>query len=100
VVLVDLLESNGTVRQILALDSSFVQLTTHGVSLIVCMLTQPVFCNTGQKTFKEVGGKLRQGGQGVVILGDKIWAARPGCRIWEVGSDTGLFFEHNSSRKP
>ena len=52
VALVDLSESNGAVRQILALDSSIVQLTTHGELLIASTLTRAVVCNTGQKTFR------------------------------------------------
>ena len=39
VALVDWLESNGAVRQILALDSSIVKLTTHGGLLIASTLT-------------------------------------------------------------
>ena len=35
----DLLENNGAVRQILALDSSIVKLTTHGGLLIASTLT-------------------------------------------------------------
>ena len=97
--LVDLFESNGAVRQILALDSSIVQLTTHGELLIASTLTRTVVCNTVQKTFREVGSKLRQGEQGVAIVEGQIWAARPGCRIWEVDPDTGSVLSTRQFRK-
>jgi hypothetical protein len=79
--------------------SSIVQLTTHGELLIASTLTRAVVCNTGQKTFREVGSKRTQGGQGVAILGDQIWAARPGCRIWEVDPDTGSVLSTQQFRK-
>merc|ERR1712106_269519 len=58
-----------------------------------------VVCNTGLKTFREVGSKPRQGDQGVGIVGDQIWAARPGCRIWDVDPETGSVLSTRQFRK-
>ncbi len=51
--------------------------------------SRAVICNNAAKSYREVGSKPRQGSQGVSILGSRLWSARPGCRLWEVDTETG-----------
>ena len=74
----------------LSLDSAVVQVVGKGSNLAVSTMTRVVVADTAQRTFHEVGTKLRQGCQGVALAGGRIWAARPGCRLWEVDSVTGM----------
>ena len=52
-------------------------------------MSRAVICNHVLKSYREVGSRLRQGGQGVSLLAGRLWAARPGSRLWEVDSQTG-----------
>ncbi len=51
--------------------------------------SRAVICNNLLKSYREVGSKPRQGSQGVTLLADRLWSARPGCRLWEVDTTTG-----------
>ena len=99
VLLLDMWETNHAAKQILALDSSIVQLATHQELLVASTLTRAVVCNIQLKTFREVGSKLRQGKQGITGIKGKIWAARPGSRIWEVDAETGSVLSTKQFRK-
>ena len=90
----------GEERQVLALDSQVVQLATEGEVLVASTLTRVVVCHTGHKTFREVGSKLRQGPLGAALLGGRVWAARPGCRLWEVEVDSASVLFTRQFRAP
>ena len=81
---VAVLGEEGAPRQILALDSCVVQVAVEGSLLVASCLTRAVVCELETRSYREVGSRLRQGGQGVALLGGRLWAARPGCRLWEV----------------
>ena len=83
------LEEQGPARQVLALDSSLVQLATSEEVVVASTQTRAVVCHTQVRGYREVGTKARQGGQGVALLGRRLWAARPGCRLWEVEVEGG-----------
>jgi len=73
-------------KLILSLDSSIVQFDASESESILGISTQTraFIYNMQDKTLKEVGSKLRQGNQGIAVGLGRVWAARPGCRIWEV----------------
>ena len=96
---VAVVDGGGAVRQILALDSKIVQIATQDDLLVASTCTKCVICNISLKTFREVGSKPRQGEQGVAILERETWAARPGCRIWEVDQETGAVLSTRQFRK-
>ena len=82
------LDEDSPLRQVLQLDSQVVQITAEADLMVVSTFTRAVVCNLCLKTFQEVGSKARQGEQGVALAAGRLWAARPGCRLWEVDKET------------
>ena len=82
------LSDDSPLRQVLQLDSRVVQIAAEADIMVASTLSRAVVCHLRLKTFQEVGSKARQGEQGVAFAAGRLWAARPGCRLWEVDQET------------
>ena len=82
------LNDDNPLRQVLQLDSRVVQVAAEADIMVASTLSRAVVCHLRSKTFQEVGSKARQGEQGVAFAAGRLWAARPGCRLWEVDQET------------
>ena len=82
------LSDDSPLCQVLQLDSRVVQIAAEADIMVASTLTRAVVCHLRLKTFQEVGSKARQGEQGVAFAAGRLWAARPGCRLWEVDQDS------------
>ena len=82
------LSDDSPLRQVLQLDSRVVQIAAESDIMVASTLSRAVICHLRLKTFKEVGSKARQGEQGIALAAGRLWAARPGCRLWEVDQET------------
>lgn len=69
------------------LDSKVIQIDSSDDLLVISTLTRCYVCDMTKEQFKQIGQKPREGDYGCCIVAwdeKKIFAARPGSRIWEV----------------
>lgn len=69
------------------LDSRVIQIDSSDDILVISTLTKCYVCDMSKEQFKQIGQKPRDGDYGCCVVAwneRKIFAARPGSRIWEV----------------
>jgi len=69
------------------LDSKVIQIDSSDDILVLSTMTKCYVCDMSKEQFKQIGQKPRDGDYGCCIVTwneKKIFAARPGSRIWEV----------------
>ena len=82
-------EHSHDTRQILDLAGPVVQIEVSEDTVVVGSTAGPVICNTGEKTFRQVGSQQRTGQHGVCLTGGQVWSSRPGARVWRADINTG-----------
>ncbi|XP_043227221.1 uncharacterized protein LOC122384191 [Amphibalanus amphitrite] len=76
--------ASATITPMLQLDSAVSELVLCGQTLLVSTLGFCYLCNVQMEVFAQVGTQPRSGRLGACFLGETVFCARPGLRLWEV----------------
>ncbi|XP_037071319.1 Hermansky-Pudlak syndrome 5 protein homolog [Pollicipes pollicipes] len=76
--------ASATITPMLQLDSAVCDMVLHGHTLLVSTLSFCYLCNIQIEVFAQVGTQPRAGRLGACFLGEVVFCARPGLRLWEV----------------